>query len=90
MQPGHHSLCKYCRKEILWVRTTRGALAPCDPQLVKADGKALLVFPDGVTARQHLGFTGGYVNHHATCKVWIEMQKRRKAKAGKARATSST
>ena len=84
MQPGQHSACRYCHKDILWIRTTRGALAPCDPQFVRADGKALLVFPDGVTARRHLGFTGGYVNHHATCEVWVEIQKRRKVAKAKA------
>lgn len=79
--PGSRSHCRYCNQEVLWIKTARGALAPCDPQYEKADGMKLLVFPDGVTARTHAGFTGDYINHHATCTKWQEVQKQRKAAA---------
>jgi hypothetical protein len=88
--PGQHSKCRYCHKDVLWIKTTKGALAPCDPKLEQVDGQKLLVFPDGVTARTHAGFTGGYINHHATCTVWIKMQKQRKAAKAQTRSTSST
>jgi len=73
------SECRYCKKVIGWIVTTKGARMPVDPHLVKVDGEKLLVFPDGATARRHLGFIGGYVSHFATCEVWLRIQANKRA-----------
>ena len=73
------STCRYCGLEIGWVRLISGKLAPVDPRAEEVDGKKLLIFPDGVTARRHLGFESGYTNHHATCQGWQRILRERKA-----------
>ncbi len=60
------STCHYYGPEIDWIRLVSGKLAPVDPRAEKVDGKNLLIFPNGVTAGEHLEFQSRYTNHHVT------------------------
>lgn len=52
---------------------------PVDPEPVQVDGVKLLIFPDGVMAKTHLGFTTGSVSHFATCEKAQSFKKKKAA-----------
>jgi hypothetical protein len=47
--------------------TAKGHLTPVDTVAHKADGRKLLVFPDGTAGRSHLFYPLGYQSHFASC-----------------------
>jgi hypothetical protein len=69
IRPGDRitTKCKGCGATILKILTIKGNWMPADPTPYKADGKRLLIFPDGVTARMHDGYELGHQSHFATC-----------------------
>jgi hypothetical protein len=77
--------CKGCDAPIKFVKTERGRSMPVEPTPQKPDGVKLLVFPDGVMALTHLGFTYGYESHIPFCSKRDEFIKRKKRSEGRGR-----
>ena len=69
IRPGDRitTRCKGCGESILKILTTRGNWMPVDISPYKVDGRRLLIFPDGVTARRHRAYELGHQSHFATC-----------------------
>jgi hypothetical protein len=76
--------CKYCGKEVLWVTMVASQKkAPLDP--VRVDTGNIVCMGDKAktlsrAAQQKYLAAGNllYMNHHATCKEWIEIQAKAK------------
>jgi len=72
--------CRFCRKEIRWIVTEKGAKMPCDPtpvkywQQEKASGKVVLQNGKVVScvfegnSEEATGM--GYIPHFSTCKAY--------------------
>lgn len=50
-----------------FIKTKAGKHEPVNPRAIKADGVKMLVFADGVVARNHEKLTHGYLSHFADC-----------------------
>ncbi len=75
--------CKYCKSEIIWVKTRKGKAMPCDPQLVPfiTGGKGRIVTPNGKVLACTICETeeekekadgAGYIPHWSTCAGGID------------------
>jgi hypothetical protein len=78
--------CKGCKGEIKFIRTVRGRSTPVQPRPQRPDGRKLLVFPDGVMALTHLGFTYGYESHIPFCPNRDEFIRKRRRKGRRSHA----
>lgn len=77
--------CRGCGAPIRYVKTERGRSMPVEVKPRRPDGRKLLVFPDGVTALTHLGFTYGYESHIPFCPERGRFAKKKPARAAPAR-----
>lgn len=68
--------CKYCKRLIVWIRTTAGKYMPCDPDPIpywnkaNARGKIITVHGRVISCDFYgdgLADGEGYVPHFATC-----------------------
>lgn len=75
--------CRYCGKPIIWIRSPKGHLIPCDPEEVpyKLLGKQKIVTKDGEVVAAEIvsdvaeadGF--GYIAHFANCPTYRKAKK---------------
>jgi hypothetical protein len=72
------TLCRLCRKPIQFIRSKANRPIAVNPDVVRADGKRMLVFSDGSVGRSHEKQVFGYTVHNATCKVLTERRESRK------------
>lgn len=69
--------CKYCGQQIVWIKTLKKKMMPCDPHLVPfygdEEGKERIVKADGSVVRcsleasAHAADGYGYIPHFSTC-----------------------
>lgn len=74
---GTFGSCRYCGKQILWIRTAKGKQMPCDPRFIDYweddEGSARIVKDNGSVIRCSLTDKGrpadgiGYISHFSTC-----------------------
>ena len=90
---GTFAFCRYCNKQIIWIKTTKGKNMPVDPGIKPFwrddEGTERLVTYEGEVVRCSLDNPGrdaddvGYTPHFSTCTKYPRHQgkKERKARA---------
>jgi hypothetical protein len=68
--------CRGCGQIMRYIRSAAGKLIPVNPQAIRADGAALLVFADGTVSKTHAKLTHGYLTHFATCPKSAQFKSR--------------
>lgn len=88
MKQAQGSRCRGCGKLLKFIRTVAAKWEPCNPELVRPDGKQMLVFNDGTVGKTHPRIQFGFISHFATCAK-AELLKREKPKTTKRAASIS-
>ena len=79
------SKCKSCGAEIIWIKSARGKMMPCNPQKIRyrnaypMGNTKLLVTPEGEIVTGTIdpsSDTYGYESHFATCPAASRFRKR--------------
>jgi hypothetical protein len=86
MSKPDRNRCRGCGKLLKFIRTPAGKWEPCNPELVRPDGKQMLVFNDGTVGKTHPRIQFGFISHFATCPR-AELFKRKKPKTTKKAAS---
>lgn len=89
IEPGSRipAICKACKAKILMIRTINGKWGPFNPTPLKPNGKRLLIFPDGRTAKEHERFELGHESHFATCPLVTRFRKRKQGTGNRIRGS---
>lgn len=74
MQDQNYGFCRYCNRQILWIKTKLGRRMPLDPEVIRyvPGGTERLVTPEGDVVSGRIDATGegmGYISHFATCPL---------------------
>lgn len=82
MEPRYR--CKACGMPIVWKKTAKGGLMPCDPERIPIDihssGDLIVLTEDGhVThaSRWKDADQYGYISHYATCPFGDRFRRRK-------------
>jgi len=66
--------CRGCGTIIRFIRSTQGRQIPVNTKPEAPDGKKMLVFADGVVAREHVRLKQGFISHFASCSQGRALQ----------------